>query len=200
MYIRALRATLNKTDHSFNSVSLPISWPISSIVIPAWLTGSCSRIKYNGMKFYYLQWDAEASDRCASRHRTSQFLERREPLETAILRSPLGLRMILTTSRMSSANLIDSARAIFCTSRANWLRWKGPWIGWMKKHKKARTWNWGCRRRGGKRLWRMPRTRIGLREGAWSSPSSSRKRLRNTVSQLQYSNIISIRFSKLQAS
>jgi len=37
MHIRALRATLNKTDHSLNSVSLLISWPMSSIVIPAWL-------------------------------------------------------------------------------------------------------------------------------------------------------------------
>jgi hypothetical protein len=37
MYIRALRATLNKTDHSYNSVSLPTSQLKSFVVIPAWL-------------------------------------------------------------------------------------------------------------------------------------------------------------------
>jgi len=37
MYIRALRATLNKTDHSFNSVSLPTSQLTSFVLIPAWL-------------------------------------------------------------------------------------------------------------------------------------------------------------------
>src|SRR6266704_3302021 len=43
MYIRALRATLNKTDRSFNSVSLYKSASYMSFVIPAWLTVSrCS--------------------------------------------------------------------------------------------------------------------------------------------------------------
>jgi len=37
MYIRALRATLNKIDHLYNSVSLPISWLMSFVLIPAWL-------------------------------------------------------------------------------------------------------------------------------------------------------------------
>ena len=39
MYIRALRATLNQTDRSFNSVSLYKSASYMSFVIPAWLTG-----------------------------------------------------------------------------------------------------------------------------------------------------------------
>src|SRR6266576_4765292 len=38
VYIRALRATLNKTDRSFNSVSLYKSASYMSFVIPAWLT------------------------------------------------------------------------------------------------------------------------------------------------------------------
>jgi len=38
MYIRALRATLNKTDQSFNSMSLYQSASYMSFVIPAWLT------------------------------------------------------------------------------------------------------------------------------------------------------------------
>jgi len=38
MYIRALRATLNQTDRSFNSVSLYKSASYMSFVIPAWLT------------------------------------------------------------------------------------------------------------------------------------------------------------------
>src|SRR6266567_9075086 len=38
IYIRALRATLNKTDRSFNSVSLYKSASYMSFVIPAWLT------------------------------------------------------------------------------------------------------------------------------------------------------------------
>ena len=40
MYIRALRATLNQTDQSFNSVSLPNSQLMSFVLIPAWLTFS----------------------------------------------------------------------------------------------------------------------------------------------------------------
>src|SRR6266700_52626 len=38
VYIRALRATLNKTDRSFNSVSLYKSASYMSFVILAWLT------------------------------------------------------------------------------------------------------------------------------------------------------------------
>src|SRR6266576_4829483 len=38
MYIRALRATLNQTDRSFNPVSLYKSASYISFVIPAWLT------------------------------------------------------------------------------------------------------------------------------------------------------------------
>ena len=37
MYIRALRATSNGTDHSYNPVSLPTSQLKSFVVIPAWL-------------------------------------------------------------------------------------------------------------------------------------------------------------------
>ena len=37
MYIRALRATLNKTDQLFNSMSLYQSASYMSFVIPAWL-------------------------------------------------------------------------------------------------------------------------------------------------------------------
>src|SRR6266567_4986244 len=38
VYIRAFRATLNKIDRSFNSVSLYKSASYMSFVIPAWLT------------------------------------------------------------------------------------------------------------------------------------------------------------------
>ena len=53
IYIRALRATLNKTDRSFNSVSLYQSASYMSFVIPAWLKSN-SYISYYRLSLLYI--------------------------------------------------------------------------------------------------------------------------------------------------
>src|SRR6266576_1937337 len=49
VYIRALRATLNKTDRSFNSVSLYKSASYMSFMIPAWLTHISDHDDFNAL-------------------------------------------------------------------------------------------------------------------------------------------------------